>query len=146
MSQTSRISTAPQPGAPGTSGWVGWIAFSALMLGFIGLVHIFEGLVALVNHTYYKVGESGLLVHASLTTWGWVHIAGGVLLLGAAFGVFAAQVWARTVGVLVALGSALVHLAFLAAQPILSTVMIGFCVVVIMALTVHGSEIRAETN
>ncbi len=143
MSDGSRVSTAPQPGARGTSGWVGWIAFAAVMLAFVGMVHIVEGVVALVNHTYYKVGESGLLVHPSLTTWGWVHIVVGVVLLVAAVGVFGAQVWARGVGVVVAGLSALTHILFLAADPVWSTLMIAISVVVILALTVHGSEIRA---
>ncbi len=39
--------------------------------------------------------------------------------------------------------SAVVNLAFLSAYPLWSTLMIALAVVVIMALTVHGSEIKA---
>jgi hypothetical protein len=60
-------------------------------------------------------------------------------------GVFAGQTWARVVGTVVAVVSALLNLAFLAAYPIWSTLMIGLAVVVVMALTVHGSEIKAGT-
>jgi hypothetical protein len=113
------------------------------MLALIGTIHLIEGVVSLAEHHYYKVGQSGLVLHVSYTTWGWLHIIGGIVLILAAVGVFAGQVWARAVGVIVAFVSALTHLAFLAAQPVLSTIAIAICVVAIMALTVHGSEIRA---
>ena len=60
-------------------------------------------------------------------------------------GVFAGQMWARVVGTVVAVVSALLNVAFLSAYPIWSTLMIGLAVVVVMALTVHGSEIKAGT-
>ena len=56
--------------------------------------------------------------------------------------VFAGQVWARTVGVVVAALSALLNLGFLAAYPVWSLILIALDVVVIMALTVHGSDIK----
>jgi hypothetical protein len=38
--------------------------------------------------------------------------------------------------------SALVSVGFLAANPLWALIMIGLAVVVILALTVHGSEVR----
>ena len=52
------------------------------------------------------------------------------------------RVWARAVGVVVAVLSALLNLGFLAAYPVWALIMITLDVVVIMALTVHGSDIR----
>ena len=140
---SGRISTSPAPGARGTSGWVGWVAFAGAMLALIGTIHLVEGVVSLAEQDYFKVGRSGLVLHLDYTAWGWLHIVGGVVLIVAAVGVFAGQVWARAVGVLVAFLSALAHVAFLAAQPVLSAIAIVLCIVVIMALTAHGSEIRA---
>ena len=50
--------------------------------------------------------------------------------------------WARIVGVLLAALSLLANVAFLAAYPLWSLVMIAIDVVIIMALTVHGSDIK----
>ena len=50
---------------------------------------------------------------------------------------------ASVVGTVVALLSAIVNMVFLPAYPIWSTLMIALAVVVVMALTVHGSEIKA---
>jgi hypothetical protein len=127
---------------PPASPWVGWIAFAGTMMALLGTFHIFAGLVALFNDDYYLVGRSGLLVDVDFTTWGWVHVIGGLAVILAGVGVFAGQVWARTVGVVIALVSALVNLAFLSAYPLWSLIMITLDVVVILALTVHGSDIK----
>ena len=58
--------------------------------------------------------------------------------------VFAGQVWARTVGVVVAVVSALLNLGFLAAYPVWAVILIALDVVVIMALTVHGSDVEGS--
>jgi hypothetical protein len=47
------------------------------------------------------------------------------------------------VGVIIAAVSALVNVAFLAAYPFWATIVITFDVIVIYALTVHGSETKA---
>lgn len=124
------------------SAWVGWIAFAGVIMTMLGTFHIIQGLVALFNDEYFLVGESGLVVNVDFTAWGWVHLIGGIVVLVAGLCVFAGQIWARVVGTLVALGSAVVNVAFLGAYPIWSTIMIALAVVVILALTVHGSDIK----
>jgi hypothetical protein len=54
------------------------------------------------------------------------------------------QMWARVVGIVVALLSAIVNIAFLAANPVWSTIIITVDVLVIYALTVHGREVKAD--
>jgi len=127
----------------GTSGWVGWIAFAGIMMTMLGLFHIIQGFVALFNDKYFVVAKSGLVVHANYTAWGWVHIIAGAIVLAAGFAVFAGQMWARVVGTIVALVSACLNIAFLGAYPLWSLMMIALDVIIVMALTVHGSEIKA---
>ena len=136
-------STVPRAGQQGTSGWVGWIAFASLILFMLGTFHVIDGIVALTKDDYYLVTSSHLAINVSYTTWGWVHILGGILIFAAGAGVLAGQVWARVVGTAVAVVSAVVNIVFLAAYPIWSLMMIALAVVVILALTVHGSEIKA---
>ena len=143
MSHSETHSTVPTAGARGTSGWVGWIAFASLVLFMLGTFHIVQGIAALVKDDYFAVSSSGLMVHASYTTWGWTHIVEGAVLILAGVGILAGQMWARVVGTALAVVSAVISLAFLAAYPILSVLMITLAVVVVMALTVHGSEIKA---
>jgi hypothetical protein len=124
------------------SSWVGWIAFGGCMMVLLGSFHVIDGLVALFNDDYLLVGASGLLVSVDLTAWGWAHVVLGLVMAGAGYGLFAGHMWARVVGVLVALVSAVVNLGFLAAYPFWSAIMIALDVLVIWAITMHGSELR----
>jgi hypothetical protein len=138
--------TTPTPGSPdyvAPSAWVGWTAFAGVMMVMIGTFHVFQGLVALFKDEYFLVGNEGLMVSVDFTAWGWTHIIAGLVVALAGFGVFAGKMWARIVGVALAVVSALVNVAFLSAYPIWSMMMIALDVVVILALTVHGSEIKA---
>jgi vacuolar-type H+-ATPase subunit I/STV1 len=125
------------------TGWVGWIAFAAIMAILVGVFHMFQGLVALLSQGYYLVAESGLTIHVDYTGWGWVHIILGAVLIVAGIGLITGRMWARVLGVGLAALSALVNVAFLAASPVWSTIMVAFDVLVIWALTVHGREMKA---
>jgi hypothetical protein len=150
MSQSAHAAGAV-PGAgtvpkasEGYSGWVGWIGFAGVIMMMLGTFHAIQGLVALFNDEYYLVGSSGLVVSLDYTAWGWIHLIGGAVLVAAGLGVFGGQVWARTVGVIAAMLSAIVNVAFLAAYPVWSLMMIALDVILILALTVHGSEVKAR--
>ena len=58
-------------------------------------------------------------------------------------GILAGQAWARVTGVVLAVISALVNLAFMAAFPLWATLIIALDVLVIYALVAHGKEITA---
>ena len=122
--------------------WVGWIAFAGTMMVLLGSFHVIQGLVAVFKDEYFVVGKSGLVVNVDYTTWGWVHIIGGLIIAGAGVALFTGKIWARTIGVLLALASSIVNISFLAAYPIWSTIMITVDILVIWALTVHGSEMK----
>jgi hypothetical protein len=124
------------------SGWVGWIAFAGVMMLLVGSFHIIQGLVAVFEDEYFLVSTSGLAVSVDFTTWGWTHIIGGIVLVLAGIAVFSGQIWARSVGVVLAMLSAILNIAFLAAYPIWSVTMIAVDILVIWALTVHGAELK----
>jgi hypothetical protein len=140
---------SPGPYAPGrftqtpeTTGWAGWVVFAGTLMIMLGMFHAIQGLVALFDDEYFLVGSSGLTLQLDYSTWGWVHLVGGVVVLLAGVGLLAGQTWARVVGVLLAIVSAVANFAFVAAYPVWSTIMIALDVVVIFALTMHGQELR----
>ena len=136
-------STTPSAGPyPRASSWVGWIAFAAVCMMLLGSFHVMQGLVAIVDADYFPTVGHGPITDISLTTWGWVHLLGGAVLIVAGLCVFAGQTWARAVGVLMAVGSLIGSFAFVGAYPVLSLVMVSLGIVVILALTVHGSDIK----
>ena len=125
-----------------TTGWVGWISFAGVLMVLVGVFHIIDGLVALFEDDYFLVGRSGLVVNVDFTTWGWVHLIAGAVIVVAGCVVFTGKVWARAIGVLLAMASAIVNVGFLAAYPLWSATMITIDMLVIWALTVHGGEMR----
>jgi hypothetical protein len=131
-------------GGPEPTGWVGWIIFAGIMMIMLGTFHAIEGLVAIFNDKYFALPRSGLVVSVDYTAWGWVHLLLGIVIAGAGLGLMAGQMWARVVGIVVALVSAVVNIAFLAANPVWSTILITVDVLVIYALTVHGKETKTE--
>lgn len=126
--------------------WVGWIVFAAMTMVMVGLFQVVVGLTALFNSGFYAVGAERLLVSVDFTAWGWTHIALGVIAVAAAFGLLAGQMWARVVGIALALVSSVVNLAFIAAFPIWSVVVITLDVLVIYAIAVHGQEAMASVS
>ena len=121
---------------------MGWIIFAGTMMIMIGSFHIIQGLVAVFNDEYYLVTKNGLTVHLDYTAWGWTHIIAGIVVIGAGLGLFAGQMWARVVGIVLAGISALLNFAFIAAYPFWSIIVIAMDVFVILALTVHGREMK----
>ena len=127
----------PQSYGSDTDDWSGWISFAGIMMILLGAFQIVEGLVGLLRPDYYLVGSGGLVVSASYTSWGWVHLLLGVFVLAAGFGVMAGKTWARVVGIVLAGLSALVNLAFIAAYPMWAIIVIAVDIAVIFALATN---------
>jgi hypothetical protein len=126
--------------------WAGWIMFGSLMMMMVGGFHVVQGLVALLRDEVFLVRQEGLALELDYSAWGWAHLVFGVVVMVTGFAVLFGPIWARVVGVLIAMVSALANLAFLAAYPIWSTIMIAFDVIVIWALAVHGGEMRVTRD
>jgi hypothetical protein len=128
--------------APEPTGWVGWILFGSVMLMLMGSLHAIAGITALVRSGYYAVPSADLLVSVDYTAWGWTHIGLGVLAWAAAFGLMVAKMWARVAAVVLAGLSTIVNLAFVNAHPVWSLTIVALNVMVIYAITTHGSELE----
>lgn len=121
---------------------VGITVFAAMMLIMIGIFQAIAGLVALFNNQIY-VTRGEWVFQFDVTAWGWVHLLLGVIIVLAGIALFSGATWARTVGVLVALISAILNFAWLPTYPIWAVVIITVDVIVIWALTAHGRDIRS---
>lgn len=126
-----------------SSAAAGWTMFAGIMMMMIGFFHGLAGLSGIIQDDFYAVLPNYVLKF-DVTTWGWIHLIGGIVIVLAGFGVFSGAVWARTVGVILAAVSALVSFAWIPLYPIWSIVLIAIDVTVIWALTVHGRDITME--
>jgi hypothetical protein len=113
---------------------------AGILMVLIGIMHAIQGLVALVNDEFYVLG-SEYTFEFDLTTWGWIHLIGGTVIVLAGIALFQGSVWARTVAVVMASVSILLNFTWLPYYPLWSLVVIGFDLFVIWAVTVHGRDI-----
>jgi hypothetical protein len=105
-----------------------------------GIWWIMAGIVALANDTFYVVGQE-YIFQFDVTTWGWIHLLLGIVVLLAGFYLFTGAVWARMVGVIVAVLMAMIAFAWLPWYPLWAIIFVAISVFVIWALTVHGSDV-----
>jgi hypothetical protein len=119
---------------------VGLTMFAGTMMMIVGVLHAMQGLIAIVNDTFYVAGAKWIF-EFDVTTWGWLHVGIGVVVALAGIFVLSGAVWARAVGVLVAAASILFNFAWLPYYPVWSVIIIALDVLVIWALTVHGRDV-----
>jgi uncharacterized membrane protein len=135
------MSSERYDGPTETTGWVDWGIFAATMMVLGGVLNIVHGLVALLNDDWAVWSNSGA-VYLDLTTWGWVHILVGSLVILAGIGVLSGNVLARTVGVFLAGVSLVTNFLYMPVYPVWSITVIVLDVLMIWALTAHGREMR----
>jgi len=122
---------------------VGTTATAGLLLVLVGFFHIAQGIVDLTNNDFYAVTENWAF-RFNVTTWGWLHLLGGIVVLLAGVGLFTGSVLARTVAVIVAMISIILSFLWLPYYPWWSVLIIAFDFVVIWALTFHGRDIVSD--
>ena len=122
------------------SGWAfGWTVWAAIWMWILGFFHALAGFAGIVEDEIL-VATPNYLFQLDTTTWGWIHLGLGIVVLLAGFALFSGAVWARTVGVILAVISIIANFAWLPYQTVWALLMITANVFVIWALTVHGGE------
>ncbi len=121
------------------TGWVGWVYFAGLLMMIAGVFQGIAGLTALLKDDFYVVTERSLLAF-NVTTWGWVHLLFGVILLAAGAAVVNGRAWGRIVAVILVTLSAMLNFLFISAYPVWSIMVVVIDLLIIYALVVHGAE------
>ena len=122
-------------------GLAGMVAFAGIMLALIGFFDILQGLTALFNDEYFTVRAGQLLVF-DFTTWGVITLIWGALLVAAGLGLLGGRGGARVFAIVVVFVNMLLQIAFLAAYPIWSAIIIALDVFVLYALTARWDEVK----
>ena len=120
--------------------WVGWVWFAGVVLLMLGLFNAISGLVAAFSpEKLVGLGEQGIVV-LDVSTWGWVHLVVGILLVLVGFALLAGRGWARLVAIVLVVLNVLTQFVALPASPWWSLVTIVLGLFVLWALVVHGDE------
>jgi hypothetical protein len=125
------------------TGWTGWIAFASFALLLVGIFHLIAGFVALFKDDIYLSINNVAWVF-SYTSWGWIHIIGGILSIIAAGSLMQGKMYGRIIAVIVAFFAAIANMAFIPIYPVWSIIMLVINIVVIWAVIVHGNEMKIE--
>jgi hypothetical protein len=113
----------------------GWRTFAGILFYLVGAFNVIGGLAAIFKDEYFLASANQLLL-VDYTVCGWFLLILGIVQLIAGAGILRDRVWARAVGVALAMLSAMLHIAFLVAFPIFGLVTISLCIAVVYGLVV----------
>lgn len=117
---------------------------AAIVMIFAGALGALEGLMALVDPAFFDPSRRTLLAFDAVG-WGWTHLILGAVVVVAGFGVLNALLWARVLGIALAVVSAVAHFLFLPQYPFWSTLLLALDILVIWALCRYSRDV-AERN
>jgi hypothetical protein len=118
----------------------GWIVFATIVLGIAGVMRIIDAIWAFNYHGPLPDGLQGALLGHSLSTYGWIYLFEGIILIAAAAGVVSGSQLGRWVGI-IASGLACISAIFLMPYfPVWSVTYIILTGLVIYALAAYGGE------
>nr|WP_051951920.1 hypothetical protein [Actinacidiphila yeochonensis] len=103
------------------------------MLIFSGAVAILEGIAAILKDDVFVAGPH-YAYSFNLTSWGWIHLILGILVVLAGIALFGGAVWARFLAIFLAGLSLIANFMWLPRYPFWALILIGIDVFVIWAL------------
>ena len=119
----------------------GWRAFAGVLVLIAGFFNCIDGLVAIINANRIEGvvnGQATLPVTDKLSSWGWVVLIVGIVMVFAGCAIFSGATWARVVGIVVLMLNMVVQFSYLAHFPFWSFTMILIDTLAIYGLVVHG--------
>ena len=123
--------------------WRGWVLFAGWMMVLVGTLDFFQGLIAVIRDEYYVLTANQIVVF-DLTTWGWITLVWGLVVVLAGLGILAGAGWARWFAIVVGSLNFIVELGFVgsARYPLSALTVLALTVVVLYALIVRWDEAR----
>ena len=122
-----------------------WLTFSAVILIIAGILRVIDGIWAFSYHGALPDGLQGALLGHSLTTYGWIWLIAGVILIAAGALLFgpsdrpSAEI-ARWVGIIAASLGAISAMFVMPYYPVWSLLYIIIAVMVVYGLVAGYSE------
>jgi hypothetical protein len=126
------------------SGWVGWIFLAAMIMVVSGVLNLIQGLAALFRDEAYWVTLRGAVITFDITTWGWIHLIFGVLLIVVGFLLMRGSTFARVLGIVLVSLNIIAQFSWSTLYPFWSLILITVDILIIYALVIHGRELKAR--
>jgi uncharacterized membrane protein (DUF2068 family) len=121
--------------------WAGWIGFAGWMMIIIGALDFFEGLIAIIRDQYYVLGANQVIVF-DVSTWGWVTLVWGIIIVFAGYGLLTGASWARWFAIIAGSLNFIIQLGFVgsANYPLWALTVQALTIVVLYALIVRWDD------
>jgi hypothetical protein len=119
----------------------GWLVFAAVVLVFAGVMRIFDAVWAFRFNGTLPDHLSDSVFGDSLTTYGWIYLIVGAILILSGIGVLYRSQFSRWIGVIAAAIGGLSAVAWLPYYPFWSMVYILLAVLIMYGLIAYGGRI-----
>lgn len=117
-----------------------WRLFAAFILIFAGVMRLFDALWAFRYDGALPEGLQNAVFGDNLTTYGWLYLVVGIVVIVAGIRVLYGGQIARWVGIIGAAIAGLSAVAWLPYYPIWSLLYIGIAMLTVYALVAHGGR------
>ncbi|MGX7732051.1 DUF7144 family membrane protein [Rhodococcus sp. 2H158] len=107
---------------------------AAIIVATLGIVQFFQGIAAVAEDEVFVQGQEYTFAF-DLTTWGWIHIVLGVVMVVVGIALITGATWARVAAIVLAALSILANFMWLPYYPWWSVLIIALDVVVIWAVS-----------
>jgi hypothetical protein len=119
----------------------GGMMLAAVLMVFSGLVTFFDGIVGIVNGTFYPT-VSNYAFNVGPTGRGIVNMALGAVIFAAGVSLLLGMLWARIVGIVLAAMIGIYNFLILPWYPLWSIILVALNVYIIWALATAGRSRR----
>lgn len=113
--------------------------FAGVLLFVDGVLDVFKGIAGIASDDVYA-RISNYTFKFDVTTWGWIHLGLGIVLMLVGLGILKGAGWARGVGVGLAALNIVANFIWLPYQPVWAIVSIAIDTFVIWALCTDRSK------
>ncbi|MEU8767656.1 hypothetical protein ACIQUZ_24225 [Streptomyces griseus] len=136
----------PRPGGGSGSPWAaGGTVFAGVLLFVDGVLGVLKGIAGIAsNDVYTRIND--YVFKFSVTSWGWIHLVLGVILILVGWGILSGAAWARAAGVVLASLNLIANFMWLPYTPVWAIVTIAIDVFVIWALCTDRSNPRDQVR
>jgi hypothetical protein len=113
------------------------VMFAATLMIVGGILQIFQGISAIANDEFF-VTLPNYLVTVDVTTWGWIHLVFGILVVLGGFSLFSGTRAAAIFALVLAVLSAIANFGFIPYYPLWALFIIAVDVFIIWAIARSG--------
>jgi len=140
MSTTTPPRTTTGMSTSGRDTWAAGLAvFAGVSMAAIGVSQVFLGIAAIADDEVY-LAVPDYLYAFDLTTWGWIHLVLGALLVVTGAAVVLGKAWARAVGIGLATLNLIGNFLFIPYYPVWAVLLVAINVAVIWGLAAYRDD------